>query len=157
MLFLAALTIAAMPDWVPARWFSKDPATLRLVENTPINCLLLEKVNWSKEFVQAAAGRGIVTVGLVESDADIKEAKRVGLTGLALESAVDVREAGMPVVELATRAEMKFDSAAPVLATRQAIWPGIRAEQEATHAAASGAPWIDTNTGFLRFARVSTP
>jgi len=62
----------------------------------------------------------------------------------------------MPVVELTTRAAMKFDSSAPILATRQGIWPGIREEQETTHASASGAPWIDTNTGFLRFARVST-
>jgi hypothetical protein len=51
---------------------------------------------------------------------------------------------------------MKFDSDAPVLATKQGMWQGIRMEQEGLIAAPTGAPWIDTNTGFLRYARVST-
>jgi hypothetical protein len=152
MLLLAAATIAAMPDWVPARWFSKDAATLRLVETTPINCLLLERANWSKEFVQAATERGIATLGIVENAADVQEARQIGFTGTAVENDFD---AGPSAIALSTRSKMKFDSDAKILATRQGIWPGIRGEQE-THAAASGAPWIDTNTGFLRFARVST-
>jgi hypothetical protein len=152
MLLLAVVTIAAMPDWVPARWFSKDAATLRLVETTPINCLLLERANWSKEFVQAATERGIATLGIVQNAADVQEAKQIGFTGTAVENDFD---AGPSAIALSTRSKMKFDSDAKILATRQGIWPGIRGEQE-THAAASGAPWIDTNTGFLRFARVST-
>lgn len=156
MLFLAAIAIAAMTDWVPARWFSKDPATLALVETSPVNCLLLDRSLWSKEFVQAAAGRGIATLGVVASAADVAAAKDIGFTALAVESEIDTGGAGLPVVELSTRAAMKFDSAAPILATRQGIWPGIRVDLEVVHAAASGAPWIDTNTGFLRFARVST-
>ena len=62
----------------------------------------------------------------------------------------------MPVVELVNRAEMKFGSDAKILATKQGMWPGIRAEQAGLIAAPTGAPWIDTNTGFLRYARVST-
>jgi hypothetical protein len=122
-----------MPDWVPARWFSKDPVTLRLVENTPVNCLLLERAQWSKEFADAAAERGIAT--------------------LQLEGDTATGPGGQPVIKFSTRGAMNFDG--PVAATAQGIWPGIRPEEPTAHAAASGAPWIDTNTGFLRFARVS--
>lgn len=160
MLLLAVVTMAAMPDWVPARWFSKDPATLKLVESTPVNCLLIEKANWSAEFSKAAAERGIATLGVITGDAnaaDISaEAKRAGLTGLAVEGSLGAGKVDMPVVELKNRAEMKFDSDAQVLGTDQGMWPGIRVEQDGAIAAPTGAPWIDTNTGFLRYARVST-
>jgi hypothetical protein len=160
MLLLAAVAMVAMPDWVPARWFSKDPATLKLVESTPVNCLLMEKANWSPEFTRAAAARGIATLGVVTGNANAAdiaaEAKRAGLTGLAVEGSLSSGKVDMPVVDLTNRAEMKFDSDAQVLATKQGMWPGIRAEQEGLIAAPTGAPWIDTNTGFLRYARVST-
>src|SRR5258708_1350948 len=132
-MLLAAIALAAMPDWVPARWFSKDPATLRLVENTPVNCLLLERAQWSKEFADGAAEHGIATL-LLDGDT---------ATG----------PGGQPIIKFSTRGAMNFDG--PVSATAQGIWPGIRPDEPAVHAAASGAPWIDTNTGFLRYARVS--
>jgi hypothetical protein len=160
MLLLAAVAMVAMPDWVPARWFSKDPATLKLVESTPVNCLLIEKADWSPEFTRAAAERGIATLGVVTGSANAAdiaaEAKKAGLTGLAIEGSLSAGRVDMPVVELVNRAEMKFGSDAQVLATKQGMWPGIRAEQEGLIAAPTGAPWIDTNTGFLRYARVST-
>jgi hypothetical protein len=157
MLLLAALAIVAIPDWVPARWFSKDPATLKLVESTPVNCLLMEKADWSPEFTRAAAERGIATLGIVSGNGNAEEiaaeAKKAGLTGLAVEGSLGEGNAGMPVVELRNRAEMKFPSDAQVSATGQGMWPGLRVEQLA---APTGPPWIDTNTGFLRYARVST-
>jgi hypothetical protein len=160
LLLAAAVAMAAMPDWVPARWFSKDPATLKLVESTPINCLLVEKANWSPEFTKEAAERGIATLGVVTGNANAAdiaaEAKRAGLTGLAVEGSLSGGKIEMPIVELGNRAEMKFSSDAKILGTRQGMWPGIRAEQEGLIAAPTGAPWIDTNTGFLRYARVST-
>jgi hypothetical protein len=161
MLLLAAVAMVAMPDWVPARWFSKDPATLKLVESTPVNCLLIEKANWSPEFARAAAERGIATLGVVTGNANAAdiaaEAKKAGLTGLAVEGSLSAGKVDMPVVELVNRAEMKFGSDAKILGTKQGMWPGIRAEQDGLIAAPTGAPWIDTNTGFLRYARVSTP
>ncbi len=160
MLLLAAVAMVAMPDWVPARWFSKDPATLKLVESTPVNCLLMEKADWSPEFTRAAAARGIATLGVVTGSANAAdiaaEAKKAGLTGLAVEGSLSAGRVDMPVVDLTNRAEMKFSSDAQVLATKQGMWPGIRAEQDGLIAAPTGAPWIDTNTGFLRYARVST-
>jgi len=160
MLLLAAVAMVAMPDWVPARWFSKDPATLKLVESTPVNCLLIEKADWSPAFTRAAAERGIATLGVVTGNANAAdiaaEAKKAGLTGLAVEGSLSAGKVDMPVVELTNRAEMKFGSGAQVLATKQGMWPGIRADQDGLIAAPTGAPWIDTNTGFLRYARVST-
>jgi hypothetical protein len=160
MLLLAAVAMVAMPDWVPARWFSKDPATLKLVESTPVNCLLMDKANWSPEFTKAAADRGIATLGVVTGNANAAdiaaEARKAGLTGLAVEGSLSAGKVDMPVVELTNRAEMKFGSDAKILATKQGMWPGIRAEQDGLIAAPTGAPWIDTNTGFLRYARVST-
>jgi hypothetical protein len=160
MLLLAAVALVAMPDWVPARWFSRDPASLKLVESTPVNCLLMEKADWSPEFTRAAAQLGIATLGVVTGSANAAdiaaEAKKAGLTGLAVEGSLSAGRVDMPVVELTNRAEMKFGSDAQVLATKQGMWPGIRAEQDGLIAAPTGAPWIDTNTGFLRYARVST-
>src|SRR5579863_3913044 len=50
MLAAAALLIAMYPDWVPARWPSADPKSLELLANTPVNCLWLERAQWSAEF-----------------------------------------------------------------------------------------------------------
>jgi len=45
-----------------------------------------------------------------------------------------------------------------VIATSQGLWPGIHLEHDGkTAAAPTGAPWIDTNAGFLRFARANAP
>ena len=160
LLLAAAVAMAAMPDWVPARWFSKDPATLKLVESTPINCLLIEKANWSPEFTKAATERGIATLGVVTGNANAAdiaaEAKKAGLTGLVVEGSLSGGKVEMPLVELGNRADMKFLSDAKILGTKQGMWPGIRAEQEGLIAAPTGAPWIDTNTSFSRYARVST-
>jgi hypothetical protein len=52
---------------------------------------------------------------------------------------------------------MPFDAADPVIGTNQGVWPGINeADDGAAKAAPSGGPWIDTNSGFLRFARALT-
>ena len=110
MLLLAAVAMVAMPDWVPARWFSKDPATLKLVESTPVNCLLMEKADWSPEFTRAAAEKGIATLGVVRGNANAAdiaaEARKAGLTGLAVEGSLSAGPVGMPVVELTNRAEI---------------------------------------------------
>jgi hypothetical protein len=123
-----------MPDWVPAHWFSKDPATLGLLESTPVNCLILEAPLWSQPFADRAAEKGIVVLKL---DSDTARSAD-----------------GKAAVAFTTRAGMSLD--ASIVATTQGVWPGIRVEETTTHAAPSGAPWIDTNTGFLRYARAAT-
>ena len=135
-MLLPILLLAAPQDWVPARWPSNDPKSLELVRQTPINCLLLEKAQWSDSFSEEAAKAGIVTLRMVRSD---------------------LAEGSLTSVALGPRTRIKFDSNDPILGTNQGVWPGINAADDgAAKAAPSGAPWIDTNTGFLRFARSLT-
>ena len=169
---LALLAIAAAPAWVPARWESNDPKSLELVADTPVNCLLLERPLWSQAFARDAAQRGIATLGVIHPGSDAidgaRTAKGFGLSGVVLEgkyeedAAARVREvltdSHIPLIELTTRSRMRFDSAAPVVGTYQGVWPGVQIQDE-VHGSAksgpSGAPWINTNTGFLRFAHAA--
>ena len=66
-------------------------------------------------------------------------------------------KAKMMYIESAARSRMRFDADRPVVATSQGMWPGIHVEKGGSATAGPTAnPWIDTNTGFLRFARAST-
>src|SRR5438067_7189655 len=89
----AALLIAMYPDWVPARWPSSDVKSLELVSNTPINCLWLERPQWSSEFAAEAAKRGIATLGVIRREGDPIEAARAlaksGMTGGVIEGNFD--------------------------------------------------------------------
>ena len=159
--FLLA-TLAAPADWVPMRWNGETAASLALLEPGPVNCLLLERDRWKPELLDAAGKRGLVTLGVVRpgADASIPSA----LHGIVLEGdfppaeAARYRDLGKPVVELSGRHRLRFDGSQLVSATWQGVWPGIQLEEEgSTKSAPSGAPWINTNTGFLRFARAASP
>lgn len=159
---LLAATVSVV-DWVPARWTSNEPKTLDLVAETPVNCLLLEQAQWSSVFSDQAASKGVVSLGVVHGSDDpariLKRAQEAKLAGLVLEGDIGPEQAakfdsgGMVVIHLPPRAEMRLSSASQVLGTNQGVWPGVRVE---TKAAATGGPWIDTNSGFLRFARAAT-
>src|SRR5580698_2180361 len=86
---LLALAISPPSDWVPARWPSGDPKSLELVRDTPVNCLLLESSNWSREFSEAAAKAGVATMGVIHPGPNVnsqtQKAGEAGLTGLVLE------------------------------------------------------------------------
>jgi len=164
----AFLILAAMPDWVPARWYSSDPKTLQLIAQTPINCLLVERENWSDAFRRAAAERGIATLGVVHPGPDAVDQARKAIathvSGVVLEGDFDpkvrtaLQDSKILTIELPSRRNMRLDDQnAPVIGTDQGVWPGVQVEQNgSTKAAPSGAPWIDTNTGFLRFVRAYT-
>lgn len=170
-MILAFFVLAAMPDLVPARWPSDDLKSLDLVRDTPVNCLLLEEPQWSPAFVAEAAKRGIAVFGVIRPTADLpaaaKHAASVPLTGAVLEGAFErsaadrlrgmLADAKLRVVELTARSEIKLDSADAIVGTYQGVWPGVQAlDEKAQKAAPSGGPWIDTNTGFLRFMRAAT-
>jgi hypothetical protein len=167
----AVLLIAMYPDWVPARWPSADVKSLELLANTPINCLWLERPQWSAGFAAEAAKRGIATLGVIRREGDPIEAARAlaktGMTGGVLEGNFDeysltiltatLAKAKMMYLEAGPRSRVRFDSGAPILATSQGLWPGIHVEKGSDASAGPTAnPWIDTNTGFLRYARAST-
>jgi hypothetical protein len=76
-MLLAFLLMAAVTDWVPARWISSDPAAIPLIQETPVNCVLLEQPLWSAEFASAARSAGIATLGVVRPEGDLAAAKRM--------------------------------------------------------------------------------
>src|SRR5205085_114509 len=93
MLFAFLLTLAASPDWVPARWHWLETKTLELLSGTPVNCLLIE---WNgqqqaeaSKFAGAAAERGIATLAVIRPSGDpsepAREALRSRMTGVVLE------------------------------------------------------------------------
>ena len=159
MLLLFALAALAAPaDWVPMRWSSAEPASLDVLKDTPVNCLLLEQKNWAPALLDAAATRNLITLGVIRPGA-VPERIPAGLYGVVLEG--DFAQAaefpGKFRIELLPRNRVRWDSKAPVVGTYQAVWPGIHPEEGGSaKAAPSGGPWIDTNAGFLRFARAAT-
>ena len=93
MLFALMLALAVPADWVPARWNWNDPATLDLLQGTPVNCLLLK---WNPAqsqrlatFAGRAAERRIATLAVIEPKGDTveqaRQAIRAKLTGIVLE------------------------------------------------------------------------
>jgi hypothetical protein len=159
MLFLFALAALAAPaDWVPMRWASAEPSSLELLKDTPVNCLLLEQSNWSPVLLDAAATRNLITLGVIRPGS-VPERIPSGLYGIVLEGDfAQVPELPATVrIELLPRSRLRWDTRAPVIGTYQAVWPGIHPEEGGSaKAAPSGGPWIDTNAGFLRFARAAT-
>lgn len=166
LMLLAFFLAAALAGWVPARWFSTEPASLELLAGTPINCLLLEEPQWDGAFLKEAAAKGVACAGVLRPGEGVAERARLAagkkLSALVLEgefTAGDLaaaRATGLPVVELRSRRNLDFDSSAPVTGTYQGVWPGIRPPKEHGAAAPTGSPWIDTNTGFLRFTLPAT-
>lgn len=123
-------------DWIPMRWSNADPKSLELLQDHPVNCLLVEAKHWTPELAAHARQMQIVV-----------------LKGDANSPSYSSSESGVTVT-LRPRHLMETDR--PIAATDQGIWPGVRAEEEGkAHAAASGAAWIDTNAGFLRFMRAT--
>jgi hypothetical protein len=151
-----AFALAAVADWTPARWNSSDPKSLEFVRRTPVNCLLIEERNWSAEFNRAAAESGIATLAVLrEGVLNASRLKELGFAGAALEGEVEGDAPGLTIVRLGLRTSMRFATGAPVVGTSQGVWPGINQTEEEIKAAPSGAPWIDTNSGFLRFVRAA--
>jgi len=163
---------AGPADWVPARWYSSDPATLDLLRGTVVNCLVLESADWSAAFSERAAQQGAAVLGLVRPDSDLSElparASAAKLNGIVFEGLFDpsalqraraaLADSKLTSVAMGPRTRMDLQSPTEIVATNQGVWPGINPlDDGSAKAAPSGAPWIDTNTGFLRFARASLP
>jgi hypothetical protein len=169
-MLLAFFLLAALQDWVPARWNSGDPASLQLLAQTPLNCILLESANWNADVVKKAAGRGIATLGVLHGGTDLaglaRRAASLRMTGVVLEgdfeaaAADEVKSAlvnsGVAVIELPVRRHIRLDSRDAILGTSEGLWPGIQIEHGGSvRTGPTSNPWIDTNTGFLRFLRAA--
>ncbi len=174
MLLALFLTLAAPPDWVPARWRWLETKTLEWLRGTPVNCLLIDWDSQQKAqaaiFAGAAAEQGVATLAVIRPGGDpsepARDAIRAKLTGVVLEGdfspevaqRVKAAVSPAPLIELTMRSRMPLGSDAPIMGTYQGVWPGIPVmEDGAAKAGPSGSPWINTNAGFLRAARAFGP
>ncbi len=167
-MLLALMLIVSMADWVPMRWTNTDPKSLDLVKNTPVNCLLLEQKDWAPPFLSAARQNNVAVLGVIhpgdQAMNSAQQAVQAKLDGVVLEGdfqspavARFLTDSRIKVVEMTSRSKMALDSSAGVIGTYQGVWPGVQVEEHGTtKSAPSGGAWIDTNTGFLRFARAAT-
>ncbi len=160
---LLALAAVAAANWVPMRWHSSEPRSLELLAGTPVNCLLVERGEWNRPFVDFAHRLKLAVLGVVRGGADVTAARELSFDALVLEGeyapelAQSARGSAIPVIELPPRARIPLESRDPIIGTSQALWPGVEAEHGGrTVLGPTSTPWINTNAGFLRFLRGST-
>jgi len=135
MMVAAALTECVPMRW-PAGWGADE---LKRLEGTPFNCVVAGEDLWAKGFVETAAAKGVRVLGTTGGNADKAKA------------------AGVELIEMGARVRVAAASG-PVIATDQGLWPGIRAEKDGkAEARPTGGPWVETNTGFVRYVRAVTP
>lgn len=152
------LFLVGFAGWVPARWPSGDPKTLELLKDAVVNCVLLEPAQWNSTFVKSAAARRIAVLGVVRASDDAERAKRLGMNGIVIEGDADLTvPKGITAIHLTSRGKMRLDSDDPIIGTVQGLWPGVEIAHGGTVSAGpSSAPWINTNSGFLRFVTAAT-
>lgn len=160
-------SLAGAVHCIPARWPSGHPKSLELLEDSPINALLLEPAHWNRPFIEAAQRRHVAVLGAIHPGGNIpaltRRAARFGLAAIVLDgdfsrAEAAAAEASLPVIELPARQKILSADDAVVTGTSQALWPGIQIEHGGkVSTGPSSAPWIDTNTGFLRFLSAATP
>jgi hypothetical protein len=146
------------------------PAALDLVAGTPVTCLVVTWAEGKAEdeeqqrllapLVAAARGRGLSVVGWVSETADLRRAvgaaRTSGLAAVATASVEVVPDFG--VLRFRKRG---FDAPVPsdFLGDLDAAWPGMRMMSPTGGADAdavsgpTGAPWLDSNTWYVRLAR----
>ena len=152
-------------------WY--DPETLRLLDGSPINCLL---VTWSaggaagieqrqRQLVRAYAAeahkRGVAVLGLVYPGAGARqapeEAETAGLDGLALDGDFAAYAGSLPAIRIWRDTASASAAKGPVVAIRGTS-PGARNLADmGIRAAPSSEPWIESNIWLVRFLRAGSP
>lgn len=139
-----------------------DPAMLRLLDRTPINCLV---VDWAaggptdaaqqtalQPLIEAGRRKGISFVGRVTTkdglSAIASAGHAAGLEALLLPGPVPENLA-LPAIALFPRDNVDWDHVTGIFALNGNAWPGVGspAAQQADTASAgpTGAPWVDSN------------
>jgi hypothetical protein len=163
-----------------ANWY--DPATLSLLDGTPINCLVVtfsagaspdvetQQHNAVKEYARAARERGIAVLGIVYPGADplavAAAAEEAPLDGLVLDgvfppefaeklrTAAHSRPSGLMVIPIARNAA-SLRTAKEQLVAIEGVQPGARDLAEmGIRAGASAEPWIESNIWLVRSLRL---
>ncbi len=143
----------------------QDPASLALVQGTPINCLV---VSWAadagqqqalKPLIEKGKQAGLEFVGLIEGEtnrpAAVAAAKSAGLSAVAMEGEAPAN-AGVPIIPWNKAAQVRSSANSPVLGISDGVFPGL--PQAATQAGGpTNLPWVDSNGAVLLIARALAP
>lgn len=142
-----------------------DPASLDILKNSPVNCLVVswagglpedaEQQKSAASLIDAARKRNLTIVGWVDgsanADAAIASAKAAGLAALAIRGYKG--KPAFPVIPWGERASMPWDAAGPVLAVSDNVWPGIAMPSGGAASGPTGKPWLDSNAWYIQLAR----
>ncbi|HET9405676.1 MAG TPA: hypothetical protein VFO39_00415 [Candidatus Sulfotelmatobacter sp.] len=162
-----------------ARWY--EPATLKLLEDSPANCLL---VTWSapadaaieaaqqqlvKVYAEEAHKRGLVVLGLVYAAGDASkiaaDASRTALDGLVLDgefapefpAALRQAAGSMSVIEIAKDAAPWRWKPAPIVAVTGVAPSGRNLSEMGIRGTPSSEPWIESNIWLVRSFGFASP
>ncbi|HZT28481.1 MAG TPA: hypothetical protein VFA33_01265 [Bryobacteraceae bacterium] len=167
-----------------ARWY--EPATLALVQGTPINCLLLTLSGGSdrelekrqlalvQAYARKARERGLAVLGLVSAGSDpavtAAAAVQAQLDGVALEGefpaasyfaeqvrkSLRARNHGALVIPVVSPEEALREEDQPVVAVA-GVSPGVGKMAESATASATAGIWVDSNLWLARSLRAAAP
>jgi hypothetical protein len=143
----------------------QDPASLALVQGTPVNCLV---VSWAadagqqqalKPLIEKGKQAGLEFVGLIEGETDkpaaVAAAKSAGLSAVAMEGEAPA-SAGVPVIPWNKAAQVRSSANSPILGISDGVFPGL--PQAASQAGGpTNLPWVDSNGAMLLIARALAP
>jgi hypothetical protein len=147
------------------RWH--DPAMLEFLKDTAIDCIVIswaaglaadaEQQRTAAPLIEAARQRNLAVVGWVDGTADhnaaIAAAKAAGLTAVAIRGMHGSSD--FPAITWSDRADVAWDSTAPVVAIGGNVWPGVSLASGGADASAgpTGVPWLDSNGWYIQMAR----
>jgi len=146
-----------------------DPASLAVVQGTPVNCLVIswaaglpedaEQQQALKPLIEKGKQAGLDFVGLIEGDANrtaaIAAAQSAGLSAVALEGEPP-EKAGIPVIPRNGHAHMQWTANSPIVGVSDGKWPGIPQEMMPA-GGPTNLPWVDSNGAFIQIARALEP
>jgi hypothetical protein len=146
------------------RWH--DPAALEFLKGSAIDCIVIswaaglaadaEQQRTAAPLIEEARRRNLAVVGCVEGTADhtaaIASAKAAGLTAVAARALRGSSD--LPVIAWSDRADVDWDSTAPVVAIGGNVWPGVSLATGGGDASAgpTGVPWLDSNGWYIQMA-----
>jgi hypothetical protein len=142
----------------------QDPASLAIIEGTPVNCLV---VSWSADAAQQQALKplidkgkqaGLDFVGLIEGEANkpaaVAAAQAAGLAAVAMDGDAPAN-AGIPVIPW-NKGAQQHAASFPILGVADGVFPGL--PQAASQAGGpTNLPWVDSNGAPLLIARAQAP
>ncbi|HMD71280.1 MAG TPA: hypothetical protein VKF41_08045 [Bryobacteraceae bacterium] len=147
----------------------QDPASLAIVQGTPVNCLV---VSWAaglpadadqpaalKPLIEKGRQAGLGFVGVIAGQADkpaaVASAQAAGLTAVAMDGGAPA-SAGIPVIPWNKASQVRPAAKSPVVGISDGIWPGL--PQAASQAGGpTNLPWVDSNGAPVLIVRTLAP